>query len=206
MTDHAVRREMRKAFRKRRRALSRLTQDRHAMAVSRIILTSGLLPLARRVSAYFAADGELDPEPLTARLHQARAELVFPAILGERRMAFRRLKKGQALALNHVGIWEPATRAARNVSARSISMMLVPLVAFDGTGTRLGMGGGYYDAYLAGFCGARPLTIGLAHECQRTEAIPRAPWDVPLDAVATECGLHVFSKRAVRFGDVTRRI
>ena len=207
-------------FRERRRALSTFDQDAHALAASRIFVRSGLLPLARRVSAYFASDGELDPEPLTARLHQVGAELVFPVIRGHRRkaferakkgqalllgrMIFRRARKGQALFLNRVGIWEPAERSAKRVLPRSISVMLVPLVAFDDTGTRLGRGGGYYDAYLAGLGSARPLLIGYAHECQKADAIPRAPWDVPLDAVVTERGVHVFSKRASRVGRVTQ--
>ena len=204
MTDRkSLRRRLRREFRARRRALSHLEQESHATAASQVFLASGLGFLARRVSGYFADDGELDPEPLIARLHKARTHMVFPVIGEGRRMVFRPLRKGQALHLNRVGIWEPGGRAKRALPGWSISIMLVPLVAFDSTGTRLGRGGGYYDAYLERL-GSRgssrgPLLIGYAHACQEAREIPRAPWDVPLDAVVTEQGLQAFSKRARRF-------
>ncbi len=161
-----------------------------------------MLRAQRRVSAYFAADGELDPEPLCARMHEMQLEVVFPVIgkrPKQRVMRFRQLMPGQTLELNRVGIWEPAN-SRRPVPGWSVSMMLVPLVAFDALGTRLGMGGGYYDAYLAKLDQRRPLLVGYAHECQRVENVPRAPWDVPLDAVATERTIYLISKRAKRFG------
>lgn len=168
-----------------------------------MLLVSGILRAQRRVSAYFAADGELDTEPLCARMHEMNLEVVFPVVgkrRGQRAMRFRRTRPGQALELNAFGIWEPAVNSGRSVPGWSISMMLVPLVAFDTLGTRLGMGGGYYDAYLAKLGPQRPLLVGYAHECQRVERVPRAPWDVPLDAVATEGSLYLISKRAKRFG------
>ena len=64
--------------------------------------------------------------------------------------------------------------------------MLVPLVAFDSLGHRLGMGGGYYDRYLPRLSPECPL-IGVAFACQHTDApLPREAWDVPLHAVVTE--------------------
>ncbi len=200
MTDRASRRRLRHEFRERRRALLPLDQEAHARAAARRFMTSGLAFLARRVSGYFATDGELDPQPLIARLHQIGAELAYPVMSEERRMVFRPLREGQALQLNRVGIWEPSAGRTRSVLAWSISVMLVPLVAFDGTGARLGRGGGYYDAYLSGLGARRPLLVGYAHACQEARAVPRAPWDVPLDAVVTESKLHVFSVRAQRFG------
>ena len=192
---------MRRECRAKRRALLPREQGIHARAACRTLLGIGVLRAQRRVSAYFAIDGELDPEPLCARMHEMNLEVVFP-VIGKRReqrvMHFRRLTPGQNLELNRVGIWEPAN-SQRPVPGWSVSMMLVPLVAFDALGTRLGMGGGYYDAYLARLGPRRPLLVGYAHECQRVESIPRAPWDVPLDAVATERAIYLISKRAKRF-------
>ena len=70
------------------------------------------------------------------------------------------------------------------------SVVLAPLVAFDEHGTRLGMGGGYYDRYFD----AVPIQerVGIAHECQRVVELPRTPRDVRLTAVVTENGRQVF--------------
>ncbi|MCY4199021.1 MAG: 5-formyltetrahydrofolate cyclo-ligase [Gammaproteobacteria bacterium] len=200
MTDTVLRRRLRREFRARRRALSHLEQQRHAQNASRVFMSSGLALLSRRVSGYFATDGELDPDALIARLRQVGAELVYPVIGERRRMTFRALLKGYALRLNRLGIWEPGGRVAPAAPPWSISIMLVPVVAFDSAGTRLGRGGGYYDAYLNSIGTRRPLLVGYAHACQEADEIPRARWDVPLDAVVTESKLHAFSHRAKRFG------
>ena len=74
--------------------------------------------------------------------------------------------------------------------------MLVPLVAFDGAGNRLGMGGGFYDrtfAYLrTRAVWKRPQLIGVAYEFQRLEALPVQTWDIPLQGIATEKRLYNF--------------
>ncbi len=67
--------------------------------------------------------------------------------------------------------------------------LVVPLLAFDRRGHRLGYGGGYYDRTLAGLPGA--LTLGVAFAAQEVDAVPVGPGDMPLDAVATEQGVIV---------------
>lgn len=71
-------------------------------------------------------------------------------------------------------------------------MLLVPLLAWDGQGRRLGYGGGYYDRTLAALPGCR--TIGCAYAAQQVAEVPAGPHDRPLDAVATEEGLTSFSR------------
>lgn len=105
-------------------------------------------------------------------------------------MTFWKLNPGDTLSLNRVGIWEPLNKRGRPTPSWSLSMVLLPLVAFDSRGTRLGMGGGYYDTYLAKLRRPRPLLVGYAHACQEVAEIDREPWDVPLDAVVTEASLH----------------
>jgi 5-formyltetrahydrofolate cyclo-ligase len=75
-----------------------------------------------------------------------------------------------------------------------LDLLLVPLVGFDADCNRLGMGGGFYDRTLAYLTRRthwrRPRLVGIAHECQRVERLETGPWDVPLDAVATERRLY----------------
>ncbi len=96
------------------------------------------------------------------------------------------------MVTNRFGIPEPQARhgahPARRLPAWALDLILLPLVGFDDDGQRMGMGGGFYDRTLA-FTrrpGPRPHLIGLAHECQRVESLPVAPWDVPLDAIVSD--------------------
>ena len=77
--------------------------------------------------------------------------------------------------------------------------LLVPLVAFDARGNRLGMGGGYYDRTLAYLRDRshwrRPRIFGLAHALQRVDALPKNAWDIPVDGVITEREMHRFTQR-----------
>jgi 5-formyltetrahydrofolate cyclo-ligase len=73
--------------------------------------------------------------------------------------------------------------------------LLLPLVGFDETGNRLGMGGGYYDRTLSYLRQRkhwrRPRLVGIAHECQKVDALAPSPWDVPLDMIVTEERVYV---------------
>jgi 5-formyltetrahydrofolate cyclo-ligase len=68
-----------------------------------------------------------------------------------------------------------------------LDIILLPLVAWDTQGHRLGMGGGYYDRSLAGV--QNVIKVGLALELQKVEALVTEPWDIRMDFVATENGL-----------------
>jgi 5-formyltetrahydrofolate cyclo-ligase len=104
-------------------------------------------------------------------------------------MSFHRLRRGAALITNRYGILEPAA-GAPFVAPLALDLLLMPLVAFDEGGARLGMGAGFYDRYLSRIPQRlRPLLVGVAHEVQRSpQELPAAPWDVPLDGVITETG------------------
>ncbi len=101
---------------------------------------------------------------------------------------------------NRFNIPEPDIPPAERLQPQQLHLVLAPLVAFDSTGTRLGMGGGFYDRSFAflrdpDYRGWRPRLLGLGYEFQRM-AVPlaRRTWDVPLDAAATEEGLYVFAQ------------
>jgi 5-formyltetrahydrofolate cyclo-ligase len=97
---------------------------------------------------------------------------------------------------NRFGIPEPVVPASEMYRAMEVDLVLLPLVAFDDQGNRLGMGGGFYDTTLAMRAAChrfrRPRVIGLAHECQRIEHIATEPWDIPLDLIATDRHIYTF--------------
>jgi len=180
---------LRRRFRSRRRSLTAAEQASHAAAVARHFFTSGLALHGRTIGLYVANDGELDLSALFARLLRMRRRLALPVVHRDGRMSFRLCRATTPLLPNRYGIPEPA-RGAPRASRLALDMLLMPLVAFDAQGTRLGMGAGYYDRFLGPVPPAqRPLLVGVAHEVQRShDPLPRDRWDVPLDGVLTEAG------------------
>lgn len=149
---------------------------------------------ARHVAVYLAAGSELDTNVLIRALHRAGKCVLVPAIAPGPDTAMRMipLDPHAPLRRRRHGIREPARR--RRVARSRIDVLVLPLRGFDGSGTRLGSGAGYYDRWLARQR-PRPFCVGFAYALQEVDALPREPWDQPLDAVCTERGLRYFSRR-----------
>lgn len=178
------------ARRTRREAWSRLGPDAAAVLAS---LAGGLsLPAGAVVAGYWPLDGEMDCVPLMDALAAKGHPLALPVVVETGgALEFRPWALGQTLEDGPHNTRHPA--AAPPVIP---GVVLVPLLAFDRRGFRLGYGGGYYDRTLAGLRqgGAGPLTVGLAFAAQEIERVPTDPWDVELDKIATELGVIVTAK------------
>lgn len=145
---------------------------------------------AKIIGGYAAIDGELELAPLFQRLHRMGKQLALPVIENRRgAMRFYRYEPGARLIRNRYGIAEPGVTAD---PIRRLDLLLVPLVAFDDTGNRLGMGGGYYDRFATQH---RCRMIGVGHEVQRAETLPAADWDQPLTGVITEATWQAFAPK-----------
>ena len=178
---------LREELRQRRRTLSPQDQSAAARTVAIHFARIPGWPTARRIALYLASDGEIDTAPLSADCRAAKKQL-FLTVIGEKNlMEFAEWKPGSELATNRYGIPEPP-RSAQRCTAAALDIIVLPLVAWDRTGGRLGMGGGYYDRALAGVNG--PLLVGLAHAVQQVPQVPRDEWDIPLDYVVTDSALH----------------
>ena len=129
--------------------------------------------------------------------HEQPAGMSFclPAVSRSHRreMRFLRFRRGAHLVTNRFGIGEPITRGGPIVPAADIDLALMPVVGFDESGSRIGMGAGYYDRFF-GRKGARGYRharlVGIAFECQKLPGIERREWDVPLDLVVTEKAVY----------------
>ena len=169
---------LRACFRQRRRALSAATQHAHAAAVAEALAPR--LGDGARIGAYMASDGEVDLTPVIELCWRRSLAVALPVVAADG-LRFADYGPSEPLRRNRYGILEPASPADAVPT-----LVLTPLVAFDGHGHRLGHGGGYYDRYLAAHPAAQ--RIGIAHECQRATHLPAGPLDVPLAAVVTELG------------------
>jgi 5-formyltetrahydrofolate cyclo-ligase len=116
--------------------------------------------------------------------------LALPAMVGRQApLRFQRWRPGDAMTVHPYGVSQPLSDA----EVVTPSVLLVPLLAFDAQGWRLGYGGGYYDRTLAALRSAGVVTaIGIAYDGQRIAAVPHDAHDQRLDAVLTETGLRRF--------------
>ncbi|MDA4113922.1 MAG: 5-formyltetrahydrofolate cyclo-ligase [Thaumarchaeota archaeon] len=145
---------------------------------------------ARLVASYVSKEDEVRTDEIIGRMFAEGKRVAVP--LMETRsvmLVFLEIHGLGELSMGHFGILEPG-RDAPPVPLNVTDLVLVPLVAWDDRGHRIGYGKGYFDRALAGR--GRSLAVGLAMESQRIQKVPEGPSDVRLDMVVTE-------KRALRF-------
>jgi 5-formyltetrahydrofolate cyclo-ligase len=183
-----IKARLRGELRDRRRSLA---PDQQALAARSLTATVTRLPAwqgARTLALYLAADGEIDTLPLAGLARRERKSLYLPVIQPDDSLRFARWEQDSTLQPNRFDIPEPPAGTPLG-SAAEMDIIFLPLVGWNRHGVRLGMGGGFYDRTLAGVSG--PLLVGLAHDEQETDVLPRDEWDIALDAVATGTALHI---------------
>jgi 5-formyltetrahydrofolate cyclo-ligase len=134
------------------------------------------------VSGFWPLGEEIDIRPLLRALHDKGHAVVLPVTpkRGEA-LTFRGWQPGDVMVPERFGTLRP-------IGAVMVpDMLLIPLLAFDTAGGRLGYGGGFYDRTLAALPGR--FRLGCAFAAQKVDAVPVGPYDVRLDAVATENGI-----------------
>lgn len=191
--------QLRQKIRARRIALGPAGQTISARALEKSLRELEIMMPARHIGLYLANDGEIDPGPFMHWAFTQAKHCYLPVMCKQENqpMNFAEVTPDSYFKPNRFGIPEPIVEPEELRNAASLNLILVPLVAFDLKGNRIGMGGGFYDRTLA-FTrqhpyDQRPKLIGLAHEFQYSEAIEPSPWDIPLDGIATEKRIHLFT-------------
>jgi len=196
------RQSLRTTVRKRRSQLDPAWCEASSAHICEHLASSWIYRRARHIAFYFAQGNEADLEPLMHDAWAAKKQVYLP-ILGLRysgQLWFVPCQPDTPMYANRFGIAEPVHAShERRTKLRSLDLILMPLVAYDKQGNRLGMGGGFYDKTLAGLNAScrswsHPKRIGIAYALQGVESIPGEHWDVPLDGVVTECGLQWFQR------------
>jgi len=204
-----------------------LEQSRHKAGVRRILAAARLqltpserLERSRRIAAscrdiagfstadvvcsYVSFREEVETTELITALLQAGRRVAVPVHLHgtTQSLVFAEIESLAELIPNHFGILQPHREAARFLPTAAIPLFLVPGLAFDTAGRRLGYGLGFYDrAFAAAAPGA--IKIGLAFDLQIIESVPADAHDVPMDFVVTED--RVIPAAAAGAGAPTRR-
>jgi 5-formyltetrahydrofolate cyclo-ligase len=188
-------RDLRSRMKKRRLALTPAQVREASLEIAANAWQLPELGRCRRIAIYMAFRGEVDCQWLTNDAW-LRKRAVFAPVLRDQTLVFAPLYPDSKLIENRFHILEPVCPPHRLVRPRDIDVVVVPLLAFDAMGNRLGMGTGYYDRSF-GFLIARkkwlrPKLIGVAYSFQRVRRLRPDPWDVPLNTVVTESKAYRF--------------
>lgn len=175
---------LRRTLRAARQALSPRQRRLAARRAALNLLRHPVARDCRRWGLYLASGSELDTLPLLQALWRRGAETYVPVIRAGKRLHWVRLRPFTPCRAAAHGIRRPC-RAVPRVPARALQLLVLPLVGFDRRGTRLGAGGGYYDRVPARPF-RRPLRVGFAYHQQGVKHLPRDPWDLSLDRIATD--------------------
>jgi len=185
---------LRTQMRAARRQLGPLAQEQASNTLLTHALSSHWFASGMHVAAYWAATSELSLKPLLELLLARGVFLYLPHIEADGAMQFSRYHGEASLAPGRYGIlspflYKPDPHAASASAVPSFDLILLPLLAFDAHGHRLGQGGGYYDRYLQTLDTAKPMRVGVAYFFQGVESVPTESFDEKLDAVITERGV-----------------
>lgn len=181
MDIQAERQRLRVAGMAARQGIGAAARQERSAAVAARIMESAWFQRAETVMLYRAVGAEVSLETMTGR------RFVYPkCVPGGGLLALRPLDEN-AWERGAFGIYEPVPARSELISPEDIDLVICPCAAFDSRCTRLGMGGGYYDRFLPQCKKAHIAAAAFA--AQRTEQIPRQPWDWPMDAAFTENGV-----------------
>ena len=173
-----------------RRSVQAALGDRAGDAIADAFLKTFSEPAGVTVAGYWPIASEADVRPLMLRLAAAGAHLALPVVQGQA-LSFRRWRPGSALVAGPNGTRHPPEDA---VSANP-HLLLVPMLAFDRQGGRLGYGGGYYDRTLSVMRSTGKVTaVGVAFSAQERTGLPLQCHDQSMDWVVTEKGMLEISQ------------
>ena len=187
---------LRREKRALRQALSPAIQQQHSQALRSQIIQEKTYRNAKTIGCYLTNDGEIDPHLIIEHAWFLGKKVYLPILPPlnlsslKNQLYFAPYEINSKFKLNRFNIPEPICKPSQWKTARQLDLLLVPLVAFDASGNRIGMGGGFYDRSLAHLkhrqFWKKPRLTGLAHECQKVDKLNVESWDIPLDKIISE--------------------
>ncbi len=155
--------------------------------ITKNLLALNIIHQGMNIAIFASFQNEPDTEELINYLWSDRKELYLP-VTDKGSLKFYKYSSDSVLLKNRFGIPEPNTNQTEEIPIQSLDIILIPLVAFDQSCNRIGMGSGFYDKALCALNDSKKKThlIGLAYEFQKVDQIEPNKWDIPLDSVVTE--------------------
>lgn len=178
---------LRKQLLRQRRSLVESEWRAKSHRLCQHLQASPLVERSRTILAYFSFRNEPDLSPL---FEDRQRQWGFPRCVGQS-LSWHLWKKGDICQPGAFGITEPHPDAP-SVSPEAVDLILVPAVACDERGYRLGYGGGFYDRLLSHPDWRSKPTLGIVFDFARLPSIPTEPWDTRLHGICTDAGLKIF--------------
>lgn len=185
---------LRTLIRTRRNELSENSQRQASIQIAKQLMTHPKIQSAKTIALYLANDGELDLMPFIRWCWQNNKHVYLPVLhpFCSGHLLFLLYEDNTIMAENIFGIKEPILDVTKVCPLIQLDVLCTPLVAFDNTGARLGMGGGFYDRTLMNWQQHQTYPMGIAHDCQLTDNIPVEYWDIPLPEIITPTKRYTF--------------
>jgi 5-formyltetrahydrofolate cyclo-ligase len=174
--------ELRRAGRVARENLSDRERYLASEKIAEKVTRSCWFQRASFVACYLSAPDEVATWSIIQRAWNMKKRIFAPVLKKNDRMQFCELTADTSIQVNQFGLAEPVSD--KIISPRMLDIVITPVVAFDDTGHRVGMGGGYFDRTFSFLRGRKhlfhPKLVGVAFACQKVERISPNPWDIPL--------------------------
>lgn len=178
---------MRKNILNLRKQLSEPLATKASQAVTTAILELDAYKKAKKIAIYMAINHEVNLKNLWFHATQQQKTCYFPKVSND----YLHFLPGESLEQftpNKWGILEPRAGIEQAIDINELDIIFLPLVAFDCTGSRIGMGKGYYDKTLQK--SHNPILIGAAYEFQKVKKINAETWDIKLDIIVSESAIY----------------
>lgn len=189
----SAKRKLREAMLLKRQQVPHVAMLSASESVARHFADHPILSFAASFAGYRAVRGELDVMPVFTMMRRYEKAMGLPRMVAkDAPLVFHHWQPGASLTRHMLGIEEPSAEQEILVP----EVVLVPLLAFDGDGYRLGYGAGFYDRTMQALREAPtppPLFIGVAYSMQEVEHVPAGEHDQPLDGIITEHGVSIFN-------------
>lgn len=171
-----------------RQALPKEVREQASRQICQMICALEVYKKATHIALYQAIDAEVDLSFLWQHAEGHGKSCYMPVIQHDKTLSFCFVTQDTSMQSNCFNIQEPDALVSRVIAPEHLDLMVMPLVAFDVHGTRLGRGAGYYDRTLEK---ERPsCLLGVAYACQQQPLIRPEPWDVALTGVVTEVDVY----------------
>ena len=180
----------RKALRRRIAALSEKELEKSDIEIYNNLSRLPELLSAKTVFLYCSTGHEVDTHRLIGFLLERGQIVALPVSLPEGEMVFREYRPGNLQEGRFFGILEPDENA-RALEPENGDLIIVPGLAYDRSGFRMGQGGGYYDRFLSAH---KLYSVGIGRDCLLCDRVIREPHDAPVDCLVTESGVYYFPK------------
>jgi 5-formyltetrahydrofolate cyclo-ligase len=183
---------LRKQILQNRKALSTTQIINASKKISHHFCQSTYFSTYTNFACYMAVNKEIDPQFIMHDVWQAKKQCFLPVLHPKKQneLLFQRYEENDELQKNRYNILEPVYDSNKIIAPQDLHVVLMPLVAFDQNGNRLGMGAGYYDRTFSFHANSHqsPLLVGLGYDFQQLEQVPCDSWDIKLTTVLTETG------------------